>query len=397
MTFTLDARTVLISYVVSATICLAVVAPIWLNSRKRTPEVGFWLADYFLQAVALLLIVMRGVVPDFLSIVVANVFIIGGTVLLYIGLQRYVGRLGPQLHNYAMLVVFAAVQTYFTVFRPDMTWRNVNISAGLLFICVQIAWLALRGVDPQLRAATRGVGLVMAGYSALSLARLFADLTGSVPTDLFRLGFFDTAVILAYEMLFIALTFAMLLMVNGRLVTDLEGDIRVRELAESRLRVLSDHDPLTGLLNSRAFLAAATTRLEHLGDSYASLIYLDLDRLKEANDRWGHPMGDRVLVTLAGTLREAFRESDILGRLGGDEFAVLAISRERVSDESLLSRFNAAIEAANAAESLPVALSASVGVASWEAEFGPADAQNLIRVADERMYQVKRTRHLQED
>jgi diguanylate cyclase (GGDEF)-like protein len=271
--------------------------------------------------------------------------------------------------------------------------RNMNISAGLLFICAQIAWLALKNSDRLLRSATRGVGIVMVGYSALSLVRLLVDTLIPSSSNLFRMGFFDTAVILSYEMLFIGLTFAMLLMVNGRLVMELEGDIRVRELAESALRELSDHDAVTGLLNGRAFMMAATARLGHLGDAYASLVYLDLDRLKEANDRWGHSMGDRVLSAMAEALREGFRESDVIGRVGGDEFAVLAVSRDKGTDEALLSRFLAHVDAMNASDTLPVELSASVGIASWSKDFGKPDLQSLIRVADERMYEMKRAHH----
>jgi diguanylate cyclase (GGDEF)-like protein len=385
--------TVLISYVISATICLAVVVPIWWNTRNRTPEAGFWLADYALQAVGLVLIVLRGQIPDILSIVVANACIIGGTVLLYIGLQRYLDRRSSQVHNWVMLGVVAAMLVLYTTVHPAMYPRNMAISAGLLFICAQIAWLCLWGSDRLLRPATRGVGLVMAGYSALSLVRLVVDTMTAHSVSLFRMDLFDTAVILSYEMLFIALTFGMLLMVNSRLVMELEGDIRVRELAESALRELSDHDPLTGLLNTRAFMMAATSRLGHLAGAHASLVYLDVDSLKDANDQWGHAMGDRVLSAMAEAMREGFRESDVLGRLGGDEFAVLAVSREKASDEALLARFASRVAAINASESLPVELAASYGVASWSEEFGKANLQNLIRVADERMYAMKRAHH----
>ena len=146
----LDVRTVFVDYVVSAAICLAVVVPVWVNNRRRRPGIGFWLVDYALQIVALLLITLRGVVPDFASAVVANTLIVGGTVLLYTGLRRFIGRGGTQFHNYAMLAVFASVQTYFTLIHPSLAARNVNISAGLLFITAQVAWLLLRVTDPEM-------------------------------------------------------------------------------------------------------------------------------------------------------------------------------------------------------------------------------------------------------
>jgi diguanylate cyclase (GGDEF)-like protein len=386
----LDMKTVLVGYVIVSVLCLAVVMPLWRSNHKRRPEVDFWLADYVLQFLALLLLALRGAIPDLLSIVVANAFVVGGTVVLHIGLQRYLDRRGSQAHNYVMLAAFTAVQTYFTVVRPDLPARNVNLSIGLLFICSQIAWLTLRGVDTKMRQATRGVGVVMTAYATLSLVRVFIDLAGPRAQDMFASGLFDTAVVLAFEMLFIALTFALLLMVNNRLVSDLETDIGVRELAEQRLRELSHHDPLTGLLNSRAFHDAAVDKLRNIGSAHASLVYLDLDLLKDVNDTYGHAGGDAALVALAGALRRAFRESDLVSRMGGDEFAVLAISREATTNETLVSRFTSELAAVNNAATLPFTISASLGIAAWDAEAGDPDLETLIRMADERMYAVKR-------
>jgi diguanylate cyclase (GGDEF)-like protein len=389
----LDIETVLITYAASSAICLAVIGPVWYDNRKRIPGLGFWVADYILQFIAMPLIALRGIVPDFVSIVLANTFVIGGTVLLYMGLQRFAGREGIRVHNYVMLALFFSVQTYFTFVAPDMTARNINISAGLLFISVQIAWLMLRRMRPEMRVAARGVGVVMVAYGALSLTRIAVDLAVPSPNDLFRIGLFDTAVILSYEMLFIALTFGLMLILNHRLVVELEGDIIVRELAEERLREMSDHDPLTGLLNSRAFQAAGTDRLAKLGESHASLIYLDLDSLKEANDNYGHPMGDAALVGLAGALTRTFRGSDVVARMGGDEFAVLAISRERDSQDAIVARFSAELARTNRNGTLPFEVSASLGIAAWDGAQGTPDLGALIRIADERMYEAKRKHH----
>jgi diguanylate cyclase (GGDEF)-like protein len=208
---------------------------------------------------------------------------------------------------------------------------------------------------------------------------------------------FDTSVILLYELLFIALTFGLLLLVNRRLVLELEGDITERELAEERLQEMSNHDPLTGLLNSRAFQAAGTERLAKIGESHASLIYLDLDLLKDANDSYGHPMGDAALVGLAGALTRTFRGSDVVGRMGGDEFAVLAISREPDSDDAIVARLSAELERTNRDVKLPFAVSASLGIAAWDGAQGTPDLGALIRIADERMYDVKRRNHLLRD
>src|SRR5512147_2293359 len=109
-----DMRTIIFSYVLSNAVCAIVMALLWVRNRRRFAGLGFWLADFAMQFTALLLIALRGKVPDFLSIVVSNGLVILGTILLYIGLQRFVGKRSSQLHNYLLLMVFILIHAYFT-------------------------------------------------------------------------------------------------------------------------------------------------------------------------------------------------------------------------------------------------------------------------------------------
>ena len=96
-----------------------------------------------------------------------------------------------------------------------------------------------------------------------------------------------------------------------------------RRLAE--VEQLADRDPLTPVLNRRAFmreLARAVAFCSRYA-APASLVYFDLDGFKAVNDRFGHAAGDAVLESVARGLLDHVRESDVVARLGGDEFAVL--------------------------------------------------------------------------
>ncbi|MEI7815058.1 MAG: sensor domain-containing diguanylate cyclase [Coriobacteriia bacterium] len=167
-------------------------------------------------------------------------------------------------------------------------------------------------------------------------------------------------------------------------------DATESELAKQQLLEMAERDPLTGVLNHRAFYAVAENRLASIGDSSAAILFLDVDCLKQINDEYGHPVGDRAIVVLAETLRETFRESDIVGRLGGDEFAVLAVSRDDVSDEALIARFDDALLRKNETSGLPVPVATSIGIARWDPASDPADLHALVSIADARMYEAKR-------
>ncbi|MCX5828884.1 MAG: PAS domain S-box protein [Deltaproteobacteria bacterium] len=101
-------------------------------------------------------------------------------------------------------------------------------------------------------------------------------------------------------------------------------DITERKLAEEKLAYFAIHDQLTGLLNRRSIedmLNRTIARAKRGAVSY--ILYMDLDNFKEVNDSVGHSVGDEVLITIAGLLKDAVRTEDIVFRLGGDEFAVL--------------------------------------------------------------------------
>jgi len=153
------------------------------------------------------------------------------------------------------------------------------------------------------------------------------------------------------------------------------------------------HDELTGLANRLAFgeqLAIATTRAQKLG-SPLTLFYVDLDNFKEANDKFGHEIGDELLREVARRLLARVRDDDAAARLGGDEFAILV---DGIGDQSQLNAVSArlarAFDTPFVVESHTIELRASIGRAVWPSEI--AELDGLLREADAAMYEVKRSR-----
>lgn len=103
-----------------------------------------------------------------------------------------------------------------------------------------------------------------------------------------------------------------------------------RETAEKRvLENLSIHDPLTAVMNRRAFDFTAEQYIGRSLKNEASLLFIDIDYFKQVNDNFGHEAGDRILTEFSASLRELFGESGYISRYGGDEFVVLVKSADK--------------------------------------------------------------------
>jgi PAS domain S-box-containing protein len=234
----LDTRTVLFSSIITSAICALVMASLWRQNRRRSPEFSYWLANFVLQFLAILLIALHGVViPDVMSVLFGAPLILTGELLLFIGLERYLGKTSAQRYNYILLALFILVHVYFAFGQPNLQARGINLSLGLLAICTQCAWLLLRRVDAHTRPETRAVGVIFAGCSLIIVLHIYANLVAPPNNDLVRSGLYDTLALLIYQILEIGLVFALILMVSHRLYAALENDIAERQRVEEKIRV----------------------------------------------------------------------------------------------------------------------------------------------------------------
>lgn len=195
--------------------------------------------------------------------------------------------------------------------------------------------------------------------------------------------------------LFNAVTSLVVFLIVGLLLSTVRGErdllaaanARVQELLQAESQ-LARTDPLTGLANHREFMDRLKLDALRAGRDNTSLcvLYLDLDNFKRVNDRFGHAAGDEALRRIAAELRAATRATDLPARLGGDEFAVLLWGVDAAAAAQVASRLIAAVAQLGAAWP-DTGLGASVGVAWFER--APEDPEQLVRAADDAMYEAK--------
>jgi diguanylate cyclase (GGDEF)-like protein len=162
-----------------------------------------------------------------------------------------------------------------------------------------------------------------------------------------------------------------------------------RRLMQEKDR-MAVRDGLTGAYN-RSYLELAMDRAaKHVrrNGGVVSILFLDVDGMKEVNDTYGHQAGDGVLVQLAALLRRSCRENDVVARYGGDEFVVLMPDTDEEGVRQVARKVDAALARHNATAAEPARLSASAGTYTAGAD----DIDDLLREADRRMYASKRSR-----
>ncbi|WP_432492549.1 diguanylate cyclase domain-containing protein [Kineococcus gypseus] len=318
----------------------------------------------------------------------------------------------------ALLVRCDPVQRWIGSGRlDDRVWLRVFL-AGALFA----ATLAPTGVTflfPVFAALVASVHLQWSGACAWRPCAAMALALSAVLQVLVQTGWLFTPLPRSLDLVAAVVTLLLSLLVIGNvavLAAQREADGAALE-AERRSRHdalvhAATHDALTGQLN-RAGLQQHVTRL--LGErvpgragtapgpdaldagpagadavSPVAVLFIDLDRFKPVNDRYGHAAGDQLLRSAAQRLAGLLRPHDLLARVGGDEFVAVLATDDPALVDAVATRARAALEVPFELEGVEVRISASIGTAL---SARPSTLDELLRRADAAMYAAKAAQH----
>ncbi len=173
-------------------------------------------------------------------------------------------------------------------------------------------------------------------------------------------------------------------------VTELRKTEEKLKKAVDELSIISNTDPLTHLYNRRYLLSIAEHQIKiaKRNDQVVSLIFADMNKMKQINDQYGHIEGDKAIVEIANILESTFRDSDVIARIGGDEFVVLAFGKNMESGQLAIQRFNDALDKRNLSSEKEYSLSVSIGFIDSKPD-EQTTILELIDHADQEMYKEK--------
>lgn len=349
----------------------------WLRMSRRATL--HWGAASALLALSTALILARPWLPTAVGWALPNLVNVAICVAVARGMRMFVRR--PPLDREAMLVA-ALAATVILVANLAEAPRIWTVVAG----CMATGALLMRAAEDIRtglaiefgRSAALVCSLPLWLIGSLLLVRGILPLLGvEGSTQPLQSGEVQqVALALVLVLAAMALHLAMGAMLMLRMI--------------GKLRHLSQHDALTGLLNRRAFgqhLSAERARQQRQ-PAPLSLLMLDLDHFKAVNDRWGHAAGDAVLVAAAELLRREARTMDLTARAGGEEFAMLLPGTDLEGANRLAERVLEAFRALQVPfDGERLSVSASVGAAT---SLDPGeDSEELLRRADRALYLAK--------
>ncbi|MDF1485302.1 diguanylate cyclase [Ramlibacter sp. H39-3-26] len=366
----LEARSILLVLAVLS-LQMAFVLFALRRSYPHLRSLRAWAAAPLLCGIASALIGLRGMIPDAISILAANLLLLTGLWLYYAGSQQMVD-LEPAPWRWSVpLAAVVALLAWFTYGRDDFEARAATMAASIAVVCARHAWLLARRLQPTL-------GTRLTFYTAL------AAIAVKLMLLCFTFGWWSGYADPAGKTL--ALTFYFI----GSAITMPLANLGVILMVTERLRgvfeQLATHDALTGALSRRALLDACAEELERSrrrGHAMA-LLLLDLDHFKAVNDTYGHQTGDRVLAGFARRVRDTLRIQDRFGRYGGEEFVALLPETDLPAAQVAAERIRQRVSMPS--PSLP-RCTVSIGLATLQ---GPGDGIDaMLARADHALYRAK--------
>ncbi len=332
-------------------------------------------------AIGAVLLILQKILPDFLTIVIANILTVTSTCLFYVAISRFLGQKYSKTFVISILTLLALLLVYFRYINDNLGIRTVVTSlSGTLFVVI-IAYKLWKMPHLPYRFS---LGMTAAPFMIYGILLAIRSVVAifSPPQAIFA----NTPVVsVTYVLLFVVSflwTIGFILMVSQRLQMDLTK--------------LATIDSVTQISNRHAtqiFLDKEVSRAQRNKGKF-SILLIDLDNFKLVNDKYGHAIGDFVLIKTAQIFLSIIRKQDIVGRWGGDEFLIILPDTTIENTEILAERLRSEILATEFKDwndlNDSVKITLSLGIASSN----PSESMDVIlKKADDALYIAKATKN----
>ena len=347
-----------------------------IRELKQYRGVGAALMANLCVAVGLMLRLFADRLPDFLITILSNILLLTGPGLFYIALSQFTGFTYSRVFVIGVIATVLSFLLYFRYWDDDIGKRVITLSLGSIAMVLILIYQLWQTQKTSLRFSANlmlGSFLIYGMFLIVRTISMVLD----PPQDTLSLTPTQSATYLLSFALSFFWSMGFIIMVSQRLRND--------------LMEVATMDVLTRIPNRRAtqaFLEKELSRAQrNLGEF--SVLLIDIDNFKQVNDRWGHDVGDYVLVKTASIFQSIIRKHDWVGRWGGEEFLIILpgpcdarLLAERVRGEIANSEYS------HGAASFGITVSIGVAEAKQHHEI-----DQILKNADEALYRAKLTKN----
>lgn len=375
MDLLLDMKTILITLVVGHLFTVVLISSYWRSHSRDSTFNTFFLAKC-IQAVAWLLLALRGGIPDLFTISIANSLLFIGSAFESIALLKLVNCSQTIIKKVyisltiAYLVIFHLVLLYYN-------FEHIRIFCASLSTAILVILPAYRLMrEKHSTSLMKLIGILYSLVALSFLLRGIAALTSEQQMGLFTPGLIQT-------ISFLSLYLVMILGNTGFVLI-------LKERADAELIHMAYYDELTQALNRRTFVIRAKQVLAQCSKEkeLVSFILFDIDNFKKFNDSYGHDAGDRILQDLSQRVNQSLEPQCLFGRYGGDEFAIVLIGLDLNESVKKLEQITELINEADIA-GIPERYSISIGILNLIPN-KLTKLESLYICCDKALYQAKR-------
>lgn len=373
----LDPRTLLFSLILTnAFMVLSLFVAASGHEPGKRDGMGKWAAAILLETLTWMLAAARSHIPDFFSIVVANIFMAGAQALMLAAICEFQRRSAPRWQYFAP-VALAFVLT--SVLVDDLRGRFIWVGLVYAFQMALVVRALLSGPEARVGRAWRLL------FGGAILIMLVLGLRAFVAV--FHLGELSQPQIVG-ETHWVQIVSFVAIMATA-LLGSIGFVLMVKERTDREVLHLAMTDSLTQVPNRRALMDHAERILAQRCGRPVALLMLDVDHFKRINDAHGHPAGDEVLRKIADRLMGRLRRNDVLGRYGGEEFCVVASDTDTAGALKLAESLRELISASPlATEYGVIPVSISIGVACSPPNVN-RELKEMLAEADAALYAAK--------
>ncbi|MDE2342226.1 MAG: GGDEF domain-containing protein [Betaproteobacteria bacterium] len=375
----LDIHTILVVLALLALMLSGLLGLASLHAGSMSPGIRLWAFSSLFTAIGFIpAYVYRVPVPGYgWGVLIGASLLLAALGLQYLGIRSFLGKPSRTTFVAGWLVLGMALNFWLCVVQPNVTLRTFMDSllygAGSL-ACARA--LLIPVTQPQRTAfwLTGASFTVLGGVLLLRAAIIVLAPEGQY--GLFVSSPLNTGSFFLASIVQLCVTFGFVLMVNYRLIADVQK--------------IASRDMLTNAFTRRRLEEEAQRLLAHCGRTgdMMAVMMIDVDHFKSVNDRYGHPVGDEVLRRLADIAQHSIRTDDYFARYGGEEFCILMLSTTEQEAQVLAERLRLAYAAAlvNVAGHA-VKSTISIGVADTMS--AGLDWHKLVSAADRALYRAK--------